>query len=243
MPISRYQATSALARPGVIPNAAARPASPYEGQFVYQTDTDGLFVWNGSAWDIVINAAKTFIDEAARDAAIPTPYEGLEVYLTSPTGVSATGETTFIPAGIKTVYNGSNWVCITPVSARTSTAGTVDVNPWAALTGGGTAPTVTLQTGTKALVTINTVVTPSVTSTQVWYVGVSISGATTRSVDGWAYIGRPSSVAFAEQSGSASFVITGLTPGANTFGLLYGRVNVSGAVQFSNRIITAVGLL
>ena len=53
MPIGRYQATSALARPGVIPNAAARPASPYEGQVVYQTDTNQTFVWDGSTWTLL----------------------------------------------------------------------------------------------------------------------------------------------------------------------------------------------
>ena len=50
MPISNYLAPSAIAKPGVIANAAARPASPYDGQVVYQQDTDQAYVWNGSAW-------------------------------------------------------------------------------------------------------------------------------------------------------------------------------------------------
>lgn len=50
MGLSNYLPTSAIAKPGVIANAAARPASPYDGQVVYQQDTDQAYVWNGSAW-------------------------------------------------------------------------------------------------------------------------------------------------------------------------------------------------
>lgn len=50
MGLSSQLAPSAIARPGVIANAAARPASPYDGQVIYQQDIDGLLIWNGSAW-------------------------------------------------------------------------------------------------------------------------------------------------------------------------------------------------
>lgn len=36
-------------KPGVC-TSASRPASPYAGQVIYQTDTNQAFVWNGSAW-------------------------------------------------------------------------------------------------------------------------------------------------------------------------------------------------
>jgi hypothetical protein len=49
MPISRYIETSNLARPGVC-TSTTRPASPYEGQVIYETDTDRTLVWNASAW-------------------------------------------------------------------------------------------------------------------------------------------------------------------------------------------------
>jgi hypothetical protein len=39
-------------KPGVVDNAAARPASPFEGQMIFQKDTDQLLIWNGSAWVI-----------------------------------------------------------------------------------------------------------------------------------------------------------------------------------------------
>ena len=36
-------------RPGVC-TSSTRPTAPYEGQQIYETDTDKTLVWNGSAW-------------------------------------------------------------------------------------------------------------------------------------------------------------------------------------------------
>lgn len=49
MPISSFSAPSAIAKPGVC-TSSTRPASPYEGQVIYETDTDKALVWNNSAW-------------------------------------------------------------------------------------------------------------------------------------------------------------------------------------------------
>jgi len=49
MPISSYIPTSAISKPGVC-TSSTRPASPYEGQMIYETDTDKVLVYNGSAW-------------------------------------------------------------------------------------------------------------------------------------------------------------------------------------------------
>lgn len=64
MGLSSQLAASSLARPGVIANAAARPASPYAGQAVYQLDTNSLFIWNGSAWTPPMNLPWGKIAEA-----------------------------------------------------------------------------------------------------------------------------------------------------------------------------------
>jgi hypothetical protein len=40
------------ARPGVC-TSSTRPATPYEGMMIYETDTDYVQVWNGSAWKLV----------------------------------------------------------------------------------------------------------------------------------------------------------------------------------------------
>lgn len=42
--------TSNSWRPGVIANTASRPSNPFEGQVVYQTDTNQTLVWDGAAW-------------------------------------------------------------------------------------------------------------------------------------------------------------------------------------------------
>lgn len=52
MGISQQIGSSSLIKPGVIDSSATRPASPYEGQVIFQKDTDQLLVWNGTAWVI-----------------------------------------------------------------------------------------------------------------------------------------------------------------------------------------------
>ena len=52
MPITSQIGSSSLIKPGVIDSAATRPASPYEGQVIFQKDTDQLLVWNGTTWVI-----------------------------------------------------------------------------------------------------------------------------------------------------------------------------------------------
>jgi hypothetical protein len=50
MGITNQIPSSRLIQPGVIDNAAARPASPYEGQAIFETDTDRYLIYNGSSW-------------------------------------------------------------------------------------------------------------------------------------------------------------------------------------------------
>jgi hypothetical protein len=52
MGITQQIGASSLIKPGVIDNTAARPASPFEGQVIFQKDTDQLLVWDGTAWVI-----------------------------------------------------------------------------------------------------------------------------------------------------------------------------------------------
>lgn len=50
MGITQQIGASSLIKPGVIDNAAARPASPFEGQVIYQKDTDEILAYNGTSW-------------------------------------------------------------------------------------------------------------------------------------------------------------------------------------------------
>ena len=45
-------------RPGVC-LSSSRPTAPYEGQMVYETDTDMLAIWNGSAWRYIAATTPT----------------------------------------------------------------------------------------------------------------------------------------------------------------------------------------
>jgi len=49
MGISQQLAASRLIQPGVC-TSSTRPASPYEGQCIYETDTDKMLIYDGSAW-------------------------------------------------------------------------------------------------------------------------------------------------------------------------------------------------
>lgn len=50
-------------RPGVC-TSTTRPSAPYEGMMIYETDTDKVLVWNGSAWYANWNQAWGYINQA-----------------------------------------------------------------------------------------------------------------------------------------------------------------------------------
>ena len=49
MPLSSVLGASSVIKPGVC-TSTTRPTVPYEGQLIYETDTDKVAAWNGSAW-------------------------------------------------------------------------------------------------------------------------------------------------------------------------------------------------
>ena len=49
MPLSSVLGAQSIIRPGVC-TSSTRPASPYDGQVIYETDTDKTLVWNGTGW-------------------------------------------------------------------------------------------------------------------------------------------------------------------------------------------------
>lgn len=49
MGLSNYVPSSRISQAGVC-TSTTRPAGPYEGQIIYETDTDRTLVWNGSSW-------------------------------------------------------------------------------------------------------------------------------------------------------------------------------------------------
>ncbi len=49
MGISQQIGASSLIKPGVC-TSTTRPASPYAGQYIYETDTNRFYIYNGSSW-------------------------------------------------------------------------------------------------------------------------------------------------------------------------------------------------
>jgi hypothetical protein len=164
-----------------------------------------------------------FATEAARDASITSPTEGMRAYITSPTIPAATSAGyTAVPTGIQTIYNGSVWVCVTEVAAgRFGPTGynTNSTSYVTTLTGDSTPISVTLSTGTSALVCLSASMYAS-TGINPW-TSISVSGATTLSAsdDRGIVIDQP---AGGQQGSVAStYVLTGLTAGTNTFTMNY----------------------
>lgn len=189
----------------------------------------------------------TFTNEAARDTAYGAGMspislaEGMTAYLSASTVAAATGAITAVPSGIVTTYNGSVWVCTTPVGASSNTTGTTNSGTYVTtLTGDATAVSVTLVTGTTALVTM------SCNCSSATSIGTrstfSVSGATTL-----AAADNNGSTVSVPNAGNAiqhnrTLIITGLTAGTNTFTLNYQAVGGGGTVSFSSRALVVQGI-
>lgn len=168
--------------------------------------------------DNTLMGQPVYADEAARDAAIVSPSQGQVCYLTNPTIPAATGDTTFIPTGIITVYDGSVWVCVSDIGAWTDAVGTTTATSYTVSLSGspGTNPSITLVTGNRALVTLSAWCSHNTGSGQL--LTVSVSGATTIAAsDSWSAI----KVGTGTETAGHTFIIGGLTAGTNTFTLNY----------------------
>lgn len=164
-------------------------------------------------------AGAIYATEAARDAAITSPTEGMRSYITASTVAAATGATTMVPTGIQTVYNGTAWVCVTEVGAASTTLGnSFSTSYVTTLTGDTTPISVTLNTGTTALLSFGASYTPG-GGAEVIRISVSVSGATTASaIDAYSVYSGSQSY---QNSPFHTVIYTGLTSGANTFTLNY----------------------
>jgi hypothetical protein len=186
-----------------------------------------------------------FATEALRDAAIPAPVEGQRAYVTASTVAAATGAITAVPSGVQTIYNGSAWVCVTPVGAKSANwtpgtePGTTSTSFVTTLSGDATAISVTVTTGTTALVQCGYVARNSADG-MTTFVSVSVSGATTiaATTDG----ALAGSVAGANKilTSGLTYVQTGLTAGTNTFTMNY--TGDAGTKGFINRSLVVRGI-
>lgn len=164
-------------------------------------------------------AVMTFTNEAARDAAITAPTEGMYAYLTAPTVPAATGTVTNLPTGVLTIYNGSVWVCTTAVSANSAGSSGSFTTSYADVTIASAVTSVTLQTGTTALVSYAARILGSGN-----YAVISVKTGTVASSDNWGAFNQTANAITVGRT----FVMTGLTAGTNTF-TVQAKNNVAGA--------------
>jgi hypothetical protein len=59
MPLSSVVGAQSIVRPGVC-TSSTRPASPYDGQVIYETDTDKIRIWDSSAWSTIDTVYSTW---------------------------------------------------------------------------------------------------------------------------------------------------------------------------------------
>lgn len=195
--------------------------------------------WNSDVRDNSLMGSPVFTNEAARDAAITAPVEGQMCYLTAPTIPAATGSSTFVPTGIRTIYNGSVWVCVTQVGGFSNGTGTTTSTTFTStLTGGGTNASATLVTGTTALVHLRGMVENTGTGASIITVAVSGAGTVAGSEENAIYISAHT--AAQQHVFGTTMILGGLTAGTNTFTIQY-RV-VSGTGTFYARGITVQGI-
>ena len=193
---------------------------------------------NTNVRDNSLAGGPIYATEADRTTAIPSPFEGQRAYITGSTETTAS-VAGGVPTGIQTIYNGTGWVTVTPVGALTAASGaTALTSTSSVLTGSpGTAPSVTLRTGTTAEITLSVWAVPSTTNAVYVTVGTaatSASGVTDTGVT-FQYGASP-----AQASISASLLMTGLTAGVNTFFIQYAVSG--GSATISNRRLTVQGI-
>jgi hypothetical protein len=72
--------------------STTRPTAPYEGQHIYETDTDFEFVWNGSAWVRIYTASTTTKGDLQTFSTVPTRLAvGTDGYALRANSSAATG--------------------------------------------------------------------------------------------------------------------------------------------------------
>ena len=109
MPLSTVLGAQSLIKPGVC-TTATRPASPFEGQMIYDTTTDTQLVWNGTAWvTIGPPTAPTTAFVSGQQSTTSTSY----VALTTATAVTVTtGTSALVVASARLINTSTNYEAI-----------------------------------------------------------------------------------------------------------------------------------
>lgn len=100
-------------RPGVC-TSSTRPVTPYDGQVIYETDTDRCLVWNNSAW---VQLSTGTVNPPAMESITPTSVSGTGVSLSGSTVIFTAATTAFINGIFTAQYR--NYCCIWDTTTNT----------------------------------------------------------------------------------------------------------------------------
>ena len=126
MPLSQVYGAQSLIKAGVC-TSSSRPASPFEGQLIYETDTDRLAAYNGSAWVTqnglqVVKAETAFsaVSSLTADNVFSSTYTNYRMIIRFTTSAADLGMQ-FRAAGVDTTSN-YNWQQLRGQSTTASAA-------------------------------------------------------------------------------------------------------------------------
>jgi len=105
MGISNTIPPSRLIQPGVC-TSSTRPTTPFEGQAIFETDTDRMYIWNGTAWVIPNSPAQnppalelvktqavgSGVTSVVVTSAFSANYDNYEILYTGGTMTSSSGD-------------------------------------------------------------------------------------------------------------------------------------------------------
>jgi hypothetical protein len=169
----------------------------------------------------------TFANTADRATAMPSPTNGAMAWIQAASPYLC-------------VYNGSAWVTLTPQAALVATQETTTSAAYVNLATVG--PAVTLETGARALVTVSALSANAGSGgEQASYMAPAVSGATTRAANDDQALRTTQSANAGTLQASFQTLMTGLTPGVNTFTAQY-KTTSGSTGSFARRNLTVVAL-
>ncbi len=193
----------------------------------------------------------TFASESARDAALVSataPVQGMQCYITTPAETKngyGSGRGTQGP--VRQTYNGSKWITTTPITsygnvvggASFATVTSTTLASLGAVTAQGVPQVISMETGTKVLVTLSSVVQSQGTSNEANY---------TVAVNGTVYSANVGEVARTSVNTNGDLTMTTfqrpvtVTAGVNTFTFFAAGASPSPNIRFASNCITVQAL-
>lgn len=133
MPLSSVVGAQSIVRPGVC-TSSTRPASPYDGQVIYETDTDKTLVWNGSAWVylststanpvglelITTQTIGTAVSSVTVSNCFSSTYDNYKITITGGTTTAEMQLNMTLGSSTASYYSAGNYVDFSTGSAGTS---------------------------------------------------------------------------------------------------------------------------